>query len=151
VTLKSLGLHIQLGHGGLPCACPSRAPTNFRVFDTTGIHYVSVDYCDCRVNGNVHSVTQLLRARWFPATCDRPMTAFTFECLDTFHLLTLQGKMPLYDFYHTIVHKQDNLELKKPTVSFLSFLGVLPHNEFIILSSPVIKNFTACSASGGIF
>lgn len=61
--------------------------------------------------------TQLLRARWFPATFTRPRTAFTFDCLDTFHLLTLQGKTSLYDFYHTVLHKTDNMELQKPVVS----------------------------------
>jgi hypothetical protein len=91
---------------------------DFRVFDISGIHHVSVDFCDCRTGGIVHTRTQLLRARWFPATFNRPKTAFTFDCLDTFHLLTLQGKMPLYDFYHTVLHKTDNMELQKPVVSF---------------------------------
>jgi hypothetical protein len=58
-----------------------------------------------------------MRARWFPATFNRPKTAFTFDCLDTFHELTLQGKTPVYDFYHMILHKTDNLELQKPIVS----------------------------------
>jgi hypothetical protein len=57
-----------------------------------------------------------LRTRWFPATFNRPMTAFTFDCLDTFHELTLQGKTPLYDFYHMVLHKTDSLELHKTVV-----------------------------------
>jgi hypothetical protein len=65
----------------------------------------------------MHSRTQLLRARWFPATFDRPRTAFTFDCLDTFHELTLQGKTPLYDFYYMVLHKTDNLGIRKPIVS----------------------------------
>jgi hypothetical protein len=35
----------------------------------------------------------------------------------TFHELTLQEKIPIYDFYHTILHKTDNAELHKPIVS----------------------------------
>ncbi|KAH9965071.1 hypothetical protein BGW80DRAFT_1255055, partial [Lactifluus volemus] len=98
---------------GAPCPLPSAGPENFCIFDTYGVHYISVDFCDCRTNGFIHQRTQLLRARWFPATFNRPKTAFTFDCLDTFHELTLQGKTPLYDFYHTVLHKTDNLELNK--------------------------------------
>ncbi|KIL55027.1 hypothetical protein M378DRAFT_49831, partial [Amanita muscaria Koide BX008] len=118
VTLQSLGLRVQLGHGGAPCPLPSTGPTNFCIFDTSGIHYISVDFCDCRI---IHQRTQLLRARWFPATFNRPKTAFTFDCLDTFHELTLQGKTPLYDFYHTVLHKTDNLELHKTIYRYPEF------------------------------
>jgi hypothetical protein len=90
---------------------------DFCVVDTSGVHYVSIDCCDCRTNGIIHRRTQLLRARWFPATFNQPKTVFTFGCLDTFHELTLQGKTPIYDFYHTILHKMDNAELHKPVVS----------------------------------
>ncbi|KAH9956388.1 hypothetical protein BGW80DRAFT_1439367 [Lactifluus volemus] len=68
VTLQSLGLRVQLGHGGAPCPLPSAGPENFCIFDTYGVHYISVDFCDCRTNGFIHQRTQLLRARWFPAT-----------------------------------------------------------------------------------
>jgi hypothetical protein len=68
------------------------------------------------MNGIIHHHIQLLCARWFPATFNRPKTVFTFDCLDTFYELTLQGKTTLYDFYHMVLHKLDNLELKKPVV-----------------------------------
>ncbi|KAM6497206.1 hypothetical protein JOM56_007679 [Amanita muscaria] len=121
VTLKSLGLRIQLGHGGAPCSCPPPGPRDFCVFDTSGIHHVSVDFCDCRTNGIVHTRTQLMRARWFPATLNWPKTVFTFDCLDTFHKLMLQGKTSLYDFYHTVLHKTDNMELEKPVYRYTEF------------------------------
>jgi hypothetical protein len=121
VTLQSIGLRIQLGHGGAPCPLPSPGPADFCVFDTSGVHHVSIDFCDCGTNGVIHQRTQILRARWFPATFNRPQTAFTFECLDTFHELTLQGKTTLYDFYYMVLHKTDNLELNKTVVSLSSF------------------------------
>ncbi|KAI0245298.1 hypothetical protein BJV78DRAFT_1277455 [Lactifluus subvellereus] len=121
VTLQSLGLCVQLGHGGAPCPLPSAGPKTFCVFDTTGVHHISVNFCDCQMNGIIHQCTQLLRARWFPATFNRPKTAFTFDCLDTFHELTLQGKTPLYDFYHTVLHKTDNLELNKTVYRYPEF------------------------------
>ena len=124
-TLQNLGLRFQLGHGGVSCPNPCPGPSDFCVFDVSGIHKVSVDFCDCRENGIIHPRTQLLRARWFPVTFNRPKTVFTFDCLDTFHELTLQGKTPLYDFYHMVSHKTDNLGLKKQTVSFSSYFDVL--------------------------
>ncbi|KAF4568149.1 hypothetical protein EYR36_010158 [Pleurotus pulmonarius] len=38
----------------------------------------------------------------------KPQTAFTFDVLNTFHLLTLQGKLSAYDFYLSIDHKTNN-------------------------------------------
>ncbi|KAF8496376.1 hypothetical protein F5888DRAFT_1614545, partial [Russula emetica] len=37
VTLQSLGLRVQLGHGGAPCPLPSAGPENFCIFDTSGV------------------------------------------------------------------------------------------------------------------
>ena len=51
--------------------------------------------------------TQLLRARWFPATIDRPSTVFTFGLLDFFHKLQNRNKCNPYDFYHTIIQQTD--------------------------------------------
>ncbi|GBE89394.1 hypothetical protein SCP_1600550 [Sparassis crispa] len=42
-----------------------------------------------------------------------PRTAFTFDYLNTFHLLTLQGKLNLYDYYKAILRKMDNTGLEK--------------------------------------
>lgn len=63
--------------------------------------------------------TQLMRAKWFPATIDRPRTAFTFDVLNHFHHLTLQGKTTPWDFYNAIVHETDNTGLATPEVSFI--------------------------------
>jgi hypothetical protein len=85
---------------------------------TTGVHRVTVDFCDCR-DDICHQRTQLLRARWFPATVNRPKTVFTFDVLETFHELSLQGKTTAYDFYYSIIRRTDNLQLGKATVGFI--------------------------------
>jgi hypothetical protein len=123
LSLRELGLRYQLGHGGAKCPYPSPGPSDLMVFDTSGVHYVAVNYCDCGQGGQViHQRTQLLRSRWFPATFDRPKTVFTFDCLATFHELTLQGKTTPFDFYHTILRRTDNAQLSKTIVSlFHSF------------------------------
>ncbi|KAH6888247.1 hypothetical protein BKA70DRAFT_1443241 [Coprinopsis sp. MPI-PUGE-AT-0042] len=107
-SLSSLGLRVQLGHGGGKCECPLPGPSNFTVFHMTGVHKVNIDYCDCRT---VDCVGQLLQAHWFPATHDRTHTVFTFDAIDQFQELTLQGKTTLYDYYHTLLRLSDNMKL----------------------------------------
>jgi len=118
--MKDLGLRAQLGHGGLKCPCPLAGPADFVVFDCHGVHHINVDYCDCVGAAPKH--TQLMRVRWFPATSDRPKTCFAFDMLDLFHKLTLQGKLTLYDFYHSILHVSDNLQLERVIVCIFLFL-----------------------------
>jgi hypothetical protein len=72
------------------------------------MHSVHVRYCGCTASAS-HPCTQLLRAELFPATLDNPRTAFTFDNFETFHLLTLQGKVSAYDYYLSIVRKTDNV------------------------------------------
>ncbi len=73
------------------------------VGDTSGLHVMSVDYCGCLVNGAfVKWDVQCLRHRLFPVTIKKPRTVFTFEAIELFHELTLQGKTTAYDFYRSI-------------------------------------------------
>ena len=122
MPLKDLGVHIQLGHGGCVCPCPSPGPPGFMVFDTSGIHAVNIDYCDCPRDDVLDRRTQLLRQGWFLATFSRPNTVFTFDCLDTFHKHTLQGKGSLYDFYHLLLRKTDNANISD-TVSGMNYVS----------------------------
>ena len=46
-TLQNLGLSYQVGHSGGPCPCPLAGPKNFVIFDITGIHLVTIKYCNC--------------------------------------------------------------------------------------------------------
>jgi CxC2 like cysteine cluster associated with KDZ transposases len=74
----------------------------------SGIHLVNIQFCQCHqiVGGSLPRI-QLLRFKWFPTSLTRPCTAFTFDVLDTFHLLTLQGKLSAYDFYRSLLYKTD--------------------------------------------
>ena len=119
VSLTDLGFRFQLGHSGEHCPCPQPGPKNFVVFDLSGAHNIPINYCHCR-DQPLSAWQQLLREGWFPATQIRPQTVFTFDCLETFHELTLQGKTSLYDFYHTLLRRSDNANLSNPIVSFLS-------------------------------
>ena len=115
-TLQTLGLRYQLGHAGAPCPCPQAGPKKFVIFDISGPHHLTIDYCQCG-DEPLTTWVQLLRERWFPATLSCPQSAFSFDCLETFHELTLQGKTNLYDYYHTLLRLSDNANLSASIVS----------------------------------
>lgn len=122
-SLCNLGLRYQLGHSSSPCPCPHPGPANFIVFDLFGFHSVSIDYCQCQEEP-LPVWRQLLREGWFPATLARPQTVFTFECLETFHELTLQGKTNLYDYYHMLVRRSDNAHLSSKSIVSCIFFWI---------------------------
>ncbi|KAG1787040.1 hypothetical protein EV424DRAFT_1476780 [Suillus variegatus] len=111
VTLKSLGLRIQLGHTfGQKCPNPRRAfNDNFVVMDSYGIDEVLLDFCDC-VEAESHT-QQLLRIAWFPSTTADPKTAATFRLLEEFHLLSFELKVSAYEFYSALVRRTNNTGL----------------------------------------
>ena len=117
-SLQNLGHRYQLGHSGGRCPCPGTCPKNFTVFDVSGPHPVAVDYCQCG-DQPLPMWNQLLHEGWFPATLARPQTVFTFNCLKTFHELTLQGKTSLYDYYNTLLRRSNNANLLNPVVSLI--------------------------------
>jgi len=116
-SLQSLGYVCHLGHDG--SECPADPPLyQLTIIDVNGWHKVQVGFCKCGASNVSHEhYRQLLRMRWYPASFRRPKTAFTFDLLDTYHKVTLQGKLNLYDFYHAIMHKTDNQGRSKPLVS----------------------------------
>ena len=122
-SLQNLRLCYQVGHSEGPCPCPLTGPKNFVVFDIMGFHSIMIKYCNCGEQPLINW-TQLLHKRWFPATLLCPQTVFTFDCLETFHEITLQGKTSLYDYYHTLLRRSDNANIYTSIVShvLLSFI-----------------------------
>ncbi|KAJ7018777.1 hypothetical protein C8F04DRAFT_976706 [Mycena alexandri] len=122
VDLDTLGLTLFLGHGGDPCplllvvhTVPLDDPetdgwedeirTGFigdrmQFVDTTGIFSRRIRWCRCAdEHGNVvHPDLQLLDACIYPATSDRPTTAFTFNVLDEFMVDALECKTAAFTF-----------------------------------------------------
>ncbi|KAI0054994.1 hypothetical protein BV25DRAFT_1922198 [Artomyces pyxidatus] len=110
VSLRDLGLRIQLGHlPGRACKFPEPGARDFVAIDVNGIHSVALDFCGC---SQVEHRIQLLRAAWWPATPIDPQTAATFAALDLFQRLNLQGKLNVYDYWNSLVLKTDNTGLK---------------------------------------
>jgi hypothetical protein len=108
-SLRDLGLVVSLGHNGN--SCPSRGTliSDFVVVDTSGIHHIALQFCECYhdIQSQKHHI-QLLRFCWMPATSLKPRTAFTFSLLEMFQLLTAQSKISAYDYYLSILRRTNN-------------------------------------------
>jgi hypothetical protein len=118
ISLQELGVRIQFGHpDGTPCSVRNASNNAFTVVDVTGVHRVAVDFCLCENSSATGDYAQqILKQEWFPATHLYPRTAFTFRLMELFHLLSLQGKMSMYDFYLSIKRVTDNVGLDMPNV-----------------------------------
>ncbi|KAJ7916080.1 hypothetical protein B0H13DRAFT_2231764 [Mycena leptocephala] len=114
VTLKTLGLRIQLGHWRRNDSCPVPTPCagdDFVIIDNNGVHEVGLDFCGCGQGGLPTS--QLLRASLWAATTMSPRTAATFAVLRRFQLLSFESKCGAYEFYQSLAREADNVRYKK--------------------------------------
>lgn len=83
---------------------------------------MDISFCECLQEDNKFSPQwkQLFQQGWFPATTNRPATAFTFEMLNAFQQLNLQSKTSLYDYWRTLERITDNTATGVSLVSFRS-------------------------------
>jgi CxC2 like cysteine cluster associated with KDZ transposases len=116
-SLRDLDLIVHLGHQGMPCPFLGRVLDNFTVVHTNGIHTVKVRLCAC-YGERSQPKFQLLRCSWLPASTEDPHTAFTFDVLNAYHLLSLQGKVSREDYYLSISRHTDNTGLDPPKVCY---------------------------------
>ena len=99
------------------------------VVDTTGIFHHRVAWCGC----NKDYPLQLFQEGLFPASFNRPKTAFTFRVLDYFYVDAMECKTAAMSFYQKLQRLTDNafpsrvkvssrLELWQKSESEMSFL-----------------------------
>ncbi|KAJ7700970.1 hypothetical protein B0H14DRAFT_2648615 [Mycena olivaceomarginata] len=97
VSLKTLGLRVQLGHYGQTCNTPIPAHKNFMVIHTNGMHKVGVDFCGCVdeeiVGSRVNSFSD--------------------------------GKVTTYDFYSGLEKLTDNSGLRKMKDRYKGFMRTM--------------------------
>ncbi|KAF7974583.1 hypothetical protein HWV62_11966, partial [Athelia sp. TMB] len=125
VSLKSLGLRVQLGHSvGDTCSNPVPSYDNtFTVIDIQGIHQIHLDYCGCET-AQARTV-QLLRASWYPATTSAPRTAATFRVLEHFQILTFESKASGFALYNTLARLTDNTGTALPPDSYPALMRII--------------------------
>ena len=131
ISLKQLGLRIQLGHK-IQDKCRNSVQAtgdDFVVIDINGIHDVGLDFCNCETS-KPHFI-QLLRYGLYPASLDRPKTAATFTVLKHFQLLNFESKASMFEFYNTLVQLSDNTGLSKPKVCYPMY----PHMGQVIYAT----------------
>lgn len=125
IKLKDLGLRIVLGqeyHPNRQCPRLRRAwsgKQKFVVLDVLGVHEVDVWYCDCG-KGPALPV-QLLRNNWLPSTGSHPRTAATFTLMRHYHLMSLESKCSMGEFYNCLARQSNNTG-EPPKVSAFSFI-----------------------------
>ncbi|VDB96150.1 unnamed protein product [Peniophora sp. CBMAI 1063] len=114
VNGSELGIRIQLMHRpGEVCNFRSlHSISDFTVIHTNGIHQIPVDFCKCELGRDIPYHIQLMRWRFWPATCENPQTATTFEALDLFTRLSVLGRLNVYDFYRALEAATDAAKLK---------------------------------------
>ncbi|KAG2148141.1 uncharacterized protein EDB93DRAFT_1250199 [Suillus bovinus] len=107
-SLRDIGLRVQLGHpSGVPCCNPIPAfDHEFMVLNINGIHSVALHFCNCE-SVQTHT-TQLLHARWYPATSTDPQMAATFRLLNHFQMYTFESKGSAFKYYQALSHLTDN-------------------------------------------
>lgn len=116
----TLGLVVQLNHRRGECPQRKTSTVIFTVYHTNGDHQVRVSYCGCpRATTDTSNVrlSQIFAQRWFPATWSQPRTVFTFDMLQQFHILNLQSKCNMYDYYRTILRIRNNAGVENQPVS----------------------------------
>ncbi|KAF8572736.1 hypothetical protein K439DRAFT_1239858, partial [Ramaria rubella] len=123
VTLKQLGLWVQLGHDGHSCIRPKSSVKDFIVLDTTGIQSMSVDFCNCDCADPYY--IQLLQSEWFPASVANPTTVVTFRCIELFQCATLQSKISAYNFYSALECLTDNTDINTPPDCYAEFMRMV--------------------------
>lgn len=113
-----MGLRFYLGHEGSPCDQSKARVKELVVYDMTGYHSVDVTFCGCYDDseGYIPQWVQLLRVGWYPATHERPRTAFTVHLLSFFHELNVQAKTNLHDFHKTLERITDRCQLQPTKV-----------------------------------
>ncbi|KAF6741966.1 hypothetical protein DFP72DRAFT_994725 [Ephemerocybe angulata] len=126
VTLKSLGLRIQLGHPlEEPCPKPDTAwGDDFIILHLDGVHSLGVDYCGCGATSHTQ-IEQLLERRLYPATTINPKSAATFRLLELFEILQYESKVSPYELYNTISRLTDNTGLGSVKDRYPSFLRMV--------------------------
>lgn len=120
-TLFEEGMVLNLVHQGQECSLSSGHTPRARVEDTIiivhtpGVAHHRVRYCQCP--GAANHYNQLFQHGLFPASFDRPSTAFTFEVLDHFYIEAMQCKTSAQSFFQKLRRLTNNAFPDKVPVS----------------------------------
>ncbi|KIJ22949.1 hypothetical protein M422DRAFT_196506 [Sphaerobolus stellatus SS14] len=111
-SLAKLGIVWYLGYAGMQCPYVNegRGIQELTVLDITGVHTISVGFCQC--SKGPEPAEQLLLVKLFPATVLRPQTAFSFRALKLFHMVHLTAHTTVWDFIGAMHRLSNCLDFK---------------------------------------
>ena len=119
ITLRSLGLRVQLGDHSPGIACPYRENVpDFVIVDVSGVHTVSLDFCGCQGTYGPDKCAQLLRMRLYPSKSQDPSTAFTLQVLRDYLSLSFNTRLSHQHYFKFLQEKMDNTGLRDIPVKF---------------------------------
>ncbi|PPQ76569.1 hypothetical protein CVT24_010515 [Panaeolus cyanescens] len=130
VTLKSLGLRIQLNHSS-SCPAPIPSHSNLTILHTNGIHEVAFDFCGCPRSIPQH--LQLLRRRIYPASQQSIQTAATFPLLDLFLKLSFTSKGSMLDMYNALEKLTDSTGLRTPKRKYRILMRIMHQYRHLLM------------------
>ncbi|OCH93794.1 hypothetical protein OBBRIDRAFT_801700 [Obba rivulosa] len=117
---------MNLGHGGRKCAAALEEPRWMTIVHSHGLDRIGVCFCACLdddLEGTPHAL-QLIRHGLWPGSWDKPVTAFTFEVLKNFHLLSLQSQLTAQDFHRYLQRRTNNVQSDEVARTSLCNAGV---------------------------
>lgn len=124
ISLRSLGLKIQLNHSGAAsCDNPIPCHKSMLILHINGIHSVDISYCGC-TRAIPHHL-QLLRRRLYPASQQSVKTCGTFELLQHLHKLALTTKASTYDFYRCLEQQTTNIGINVPKTRYRALFRMI--------------------------
>lgn len=123
-SLADDGMELYLGHGGLSCPVPDKVATDVHIVHEHGIHTFPVLFCCCIDGPSTNR--QLIDFGLWPGSWKKHRTAFTFNTMRTFHLLSLQSQMSAYDYIQYLARSTDAVAPHDITVC-----AQHPHNPIV--------------------
>lgn len=128
MSLKAVGLTIQLSHQHDMLACSNPVPLHddFMVIHINSLHNVKVLLCGCnKASCTGDHIQQLLRTNLWPAMDAKPNTCFSFQMLENYHIMSLQGKVSMYDYYHVLEQMTNGTRTLKVQDQYCAFMCVI--------------------------
>lgn len=104
ISSNDIGYVFHLGHGGAECTLGRNR--KFTLGDVNGIHKITIRVCHCP--GRNGAAAQLMRARVYPCSDQRPESGFTFNVLKDFHLSFTEAKVSTQRYFNVLVRHTDN-------------------------------------------
>ncbi|KAJ7686283.1 hypothetical protein B0H17DRAFT_940549 [Mycena rosella] len=97
---------LAVGHGSERCdQVPEDTPgLPFTITHTNGVHRTLIHRCGHKTD----PVEPLMKSQLFPATFDKPATAYTFQVMQNFHIHNLESKQSAYDYCGSLMRLTDN-------------------------------------------